>query len=416
MAKIETTSTEAYGTAMPVFELANNAGAWKVKGTGKNYVSGIVPKTITQTRKDIKEWLSAQQLATAAENAKRYPLYNLYAEIQKDLHLRSQINNRMLKSLSRAFVIKDKNGKINQELTDLLNNQNWVYGINKAILETVYNGHSLVELNYENEKLTTTLIPRQNVDPVNGLIFFDYTDDGKKVEYRKQKEYGSWLMEFGDNKDLGLLNGCVPHVLFKRFAQSCWSELAEIYGIPPRVMKTNTQDKTMVNRAKQMMTDMGSAAWFIIDDSESFEFAKGVTTNGDVYKNLITLCNNEMSMGISGAVVGQDTANGSNAKETASISIVQDLVDSDLTLLEQHWNTTVIPGLVLLGIVPEGVSFGFDPTEDLTELWKMTVQAANFLEVDPAWVKTKFGIEVVGAKKTEPANKLSLSIEDGFFV
>jgi phage gp29-like protein len=383
------------------------------KGTGKNYVSGIVPKTITQTRKDIKEWLSAQQLATA-ENAKRYPLYNLYAEIQKDLHLRSQINNRMLKSLSRAFVIKDKNEKIDQELTDLLNNQNWVYGINKAILETVYNGHSLVELNYENEKLTTTLIPRQNVDPVNGLIFFDYTDDGKKVEYRKQKEYGSWLMEFGDNKDLGLLNGCVPHVLFKRFAQSNWSELAEIYGIPPRVMKTNTQDRTMVNRAKQMMTDMGSAAWFIIDDSESFEFAKGVTTNGDVYKNLITLCNNEMSMGISGAVVGQDTANGSNAKETTSISIVQDLVDSDLTLLEQHWNTTVIPGLVLLGIIPEGVSFGFDPTEDLTELWKMTTEAAAFLEIDPNWVKTKFGIEVVGAKKTDPS-KLSLNIPESFF-
>lgn len=415
MAKIETTSTEVYGNAMPVFELANNAGAWKVKGTGKNYISGIVPKTVTQTRKDIKEWLSAQQLATAPENAKRYPLYNLYAEIQKDLHLRSQINNRMLKSLSRAFVIKDKNGKIDEELTTLLNNQNWVYGINKAILETVYNGHSLIELNYENENLTSTLIPRQNIDPVNGYLFLDYTDD-KKIEYRKQKEYGSWLMEFGDPKDLGLLNGCVPQVLFKRFAQSCWSELAEIYGIPPRVMKTNTQDRTMVNRAKQMMTDMGSAAWFIIDDSESFEFAKGVATNGDVYKNLITLCNNEMSMGISGAVVGQDTTNGSNAKETASISIVQDLVDSDLTLLEQHWNTTVIPGLVLLGIVPEGVSFGYDPTEDLTELWKMTTEAAAFLEIDPAWVKTKFGIEVVGAKKTEPTNKLSLSIEDGFFV
>lgn len=415
MAKIETTSTEAYGTAMPVFELANNAGAWKVKGTGKNYISGIVPKTISQTRKDIKEWLSSQSMALAAENAKRYPYYNLIAEILKDLHLRSQINNRMLKSLSRPFVIKDKNGKINEELTSLLNNQNFVYGINKAILETVYYGHSLIEFNYVNNVLTTALIPRQNIDPVNGYLFLDYTDD-KKIEYRKQKEYGSWLMEFGDPKYLGLLNGCVPHVLFKRFAQSCWSELAEIYGIPPRVMKTNTQDRTMVNRAKQMMTDMGSAAWFIIDDSESFEFAKGVATNGDVYKNLITLCNNEMSMGISGAVVGQDTANGSNAKETASISIVQDLVDSDLTLLEQHWNTTVIPGLVLLGIVPEGVSFGFDPTEDLTELWKMTVQAANFLEVDPTWVKTKFGIEVVGAKKTEPANKLSLSIEDGFFV
>lgn len=399
----------------PIFELAGQ-GVWKVKGTGKNYVSGIVPKTITQTRKDIKEWLSAQQMATAAENAKRFPLYNLFAEIQKDLHLRSQINNRMLKSLSKAFVIKDKSGTVNEELTLLLNTQNWVYSINKAILETVYNGHSLVEFNYVNEQLTVSLIPRQNVDPINGLIFYDYTDDGKKLEYRKQKEYGSWLMEFGDGKDLGLLNGCVPHVLFKRFAQSCWSELAEIYGIPPRVMKTNTQDSVMVNRAKKMMTDMGSAAWFIIDDSESFEFAKGVTTNGDVYKGLITLCNNEMSMGISGAVVGQDTENGSNAKESTSISIVQDLVDSDLTLLEQYWNTTVIPGLVLLGIIPEGSTFGFDPSEDLAELWKMTVQAANFLDIDPVWVKTKFGIEVTGVKTADASSKLSLNIGESFFV
>lgn len=415
MGKIGNFLSNPFGKKVNTAELAANTNPVP-KGTGKNYVSGIVPKTVTQTRKDIKEWLNAQQMATAAENAKRYPLYNLYAEIQKDLHLRSQINNRMLKSLSRAFVIKDKNGKIDDDLTALLNNQDWVYGINKAILETVYNGHSLIELNYVNDKLSTSLIPRQNVDPVTGLIFLDYTDDGKKIEYRKQKEYGSWLMEFGDYKDLGLLNGCVPHVLFKRFGQSCWSELAEIYGIPPRVMKTNTQDRVMVNRAKQMMTDMGSAAWFIIDDSESFEFAKGVSTNGDVYKNLITLCNNEMSMGISGAVVGQDTANGSNAKESTSISIVQDLVDSDLTLLEQHWNSTVIPGLVLLGIVPEGVVFGFDQTEDLGQLWKMTVEAANFLEVDPEWVKTKFGIEVTGTKKADTSSKLSLNIGDGFFV
>ncbi|WP_446662918.1 phage portal protein family protein, partial [Flavobacterium psychrophilum] len=35
-----------------------------------------------------------------------------------------------------------------------------------------------------------------------------------------------------------MLNKAVSHVLFKRFAQSCWSELCEIYGIPPRVLKT----------------------------------------------------------------------------------------------------------------------------------------------------------------------------------
>lgn len=406
---------EAFGKKVDVTELAAQPDV-KPKGAGKNYISGIVPKTISQTRKDIKDWLSAQQMALAAENAKRYPYYNLIAEILKDLHLRSQINNRMLKSLSKPFVLKDKAGKTNDELTLLFNNKAFVYGVNKAILETVYYGHSLIEFNYNGLELTTTLIPRQNVDPVAGLIFYDYTDDGKKVEYRKQKEYGSWLMEFGEQKDLGLLNGCVPHVLFKRFAQSCWSELAEIYGIPPRVMKTNTQDAVMTNRAKKMMQDMGSAAWFIIDDSESFEFAKGVNTNGDVYKNLIQLCNNEMSMGISGAVVGQDTVNGTSAKETVSISIVQDLVDSDLTLLEQAWNTTVIPGLVALGILPEGTTFGYDPTEDLQQLWKMTTEAANFLDIDPEWVKTKFGLQVLGVKKTDTSTKLNFNVTESFFV
>ena len=54
--------------------------------------------------------------------------------------------------------------------------------------------------------------------------------------------------------------------------------------------------------------------------------------------------------------------------------------------------------------------------EDLEQLWKMTVEAANFLEVDPEWVKTKFGIEVTGTKKADTSSKLSLNIGESFFV
>ena len=72
-------------------------------------------------------------------------------------------------------------------------------------------------------------------------------------------------MEFGSPRNYGLLNKAVPHALFKKFAHSCWSELCEIYGIPPRYIKTNTQDPEMLDRAEQMLRDMGSAAYFIID-------------------------------------------------------------------------------------------------------------------------------------------------------
>lgn len=382
---------------------------------GTSYVPTIAPKTISRTRQDIKNWNDALNMANNVDQAKRFPLYNLYDNIMVDLHLQSQINNRMLKSLSQPFIMKDLSGKVNQDLTDLLQNKKWIYQVNKAILETLFYGHSLGEFDYQLGELVFNLIPRQNIDPVKGFLYYDYADD-KKIVYKEQKEYGSWLLEFGNKNDYGLLNGCVPHVLFKRFAQSCYSELCEIYGIPPRVLKTNTQDRTMVTRGEKMLKDMGSAAWFIIDENESFEFAQGVSTNGDVYKGLLAVCNNEMSMGISGAVVGQDTKNGSNSKEKTSIGILQDLVDSDLGLIEQAWNSTIIPALKILGIITGDAIYAYPQAVDLDKLWKMTTDAAQFLEVDPVWVNDTFGVKVLGAKKTAEPAKLSLNMGEGFFV
>lgn len=396
-----------------VTELAATEKALTKKGN--SYVPAIAPKSISQTRKDIKNWTDALNMAQNVDQPKRFPLYNLYREIMLDLHLQSQVNNRLLKTLAQSFVIKDASGTINVELTALLNSKKWVNDVNKAIVETRFYGHSMGEFNYVNNQLTFDLIPRQNVDPLKGLLYFDYTED-KFIKYREIKEYNSWLLEFGSNDDFGLLNGVVPHVLFKKFAQSCWSELCEIYGIPPRVLKTNTQDKTLVSRGEKMLTDMGSAAWFIIDQTEAFEWAKGVDTNGDVYKNLIQLCNNEMSMGISGANVGQDTVNGSNSKETISVGLLEELIQSDLFLIEQYWNSKIIPALKLLGIITQDVTFGYPPAEDLDALWKRTTEAANFLEVDPKWVNDTFGVKVVGAKKESESAKLNLNINPDFFV
>ncbi|WP_281233492.1 phage portal protein family protein [Flavobacterium gelatinilyticum] len=413
---ITTFFREAWGRKV---ETTQDLGA-KTPNQGSTHIQNIVPKTISQTRQDIKNYVDAQNAAQVEENPKFYPIQNLYDNILRDLHLQSQVNNRMLKSLSRAFSIKNADGTTNEELTTLLQNKGFVFQINQSILGTIYRRHSLGEFSYKivNKELVLTFdtIARQNVDPRSGYLYYDYTDD-KKIKYREQAEYGSWLIEFGEkNTTLGLLDGCVPMVLFKRFANSCHSELCEIYGIPPRVMKTNTQDPVMVARAKKMMQDMGTAAYFIIDDSESFDFAKGVTTDGEVYTTLKTHCNNEISMGVSGTVVGQDTKNGSNGKEKTSIGILEDLVDSDLSLIEQCWRDTVIPALQVLGVLPAGVMYKYDATEDLAQLWKMVTEAAAFLEIDPKWIEQKFGIKVLGTKKTDSETKLSLNLSESFFV
>ena len=165
----------------------------------------------------------------------------------------------------------------------------------------------------------------------------------------------------------------------------------------------------MLNRAEAMMRDMGAAAYFIIDETEKFEWAQGVATNGDVYKNLIQLCNNEISMPISGAIIGQDTVNGNRSKEQASQNLLDDLVQADLSLIEQEWNSKILKSLQLIGFIPQGeYYFEYDKAEDLDKLFGYTKDLLNAgKEVDEKWITDKFGVPITGERQNQNPQKLS---------
>lgn len=357
-------------------------------------------KSMSRVRQDISSWNRALAMYYA-EDPRTYALQLLFNEIMLDAHLASQIENRKQQIFSADFVLKNSKGDADDEQTALLRSLKAFRTLTNLVLDAQYYGYSVAELSLVNSKPEVLCIPRTNIVPQKGLFFPDYTDELKFINYRNMPEYGTWILEFNNN-DSGLLNKAVPHVLFKRFAQSCWSELCEIYGIPPRVMKTNTQDSVMLTRAETMMKDMSSAAWFIIDETESFEFAKSVDTNGDVYNNLINLCSNELSMLISGAVIGQDTVNGSRSKDESAQEMLWLLVQSDMNQVAMEWNQTILPALVKIGILKPGLVFEFIPAEDTNTLWSRTKDALPFYTIDPEWVKDKFGIEITGERQISP--------------
>lgn len=400
--------------------LPKKISATSAKTSNTGLVNQIAQKSISRVRQDVASWNTALTMARKAEKPKRFLLYNLYDEISIDGLLRSQLSNRFLKSLAATFIISDKSGKVNDEVTAFLQDKIFVNEINKAILETRTHEHSVIELerigDIANNDLKCTLIKRQNIEPKEGLFYPDYSED-KFVKYREMKEYGTFILEFGDVDGLGLLNCAVPHVLFKRFAQSCWSELCEIAGIPPRVMKTDTQNTAMLRRAERMMKDMGAAAWFIIDESEKFEWAESSKATGEVYQKLMTFCNNEISMLISGAVMGQDTKNGSRSKESAMQDTLQTLVDSDLSLVEQYWNSSVLPALANIGVIPKDLVFSYPESEDVAQLWKMTNEAlGNGYDMDLEWANKTFGFQLTGIRqKTNPTSPIKQNFDADFF-
>ena len=377
------------------------------------YVTKIVPKTVTRTRADIALWKSALRAADNVENPRRTRLQRLYADIMQDAHLTSLVELRVLSLLGTPFTLK-RDGEVDEECTALLASAAWKRDIDRFAWEELLYGHSLIELTTSPDGTPqVTLLPRTNVVPEQGVLLLS-EDDGDGIRYREAREYGTWILEFGSRTEYGLLNKAVPHVLFSRFAQSCWSELCEIYAIPPRVLKTNTQDPEMLDRAEQMMREMGAAAWFIIDTNEEFSFAKGADTNGDVYNNLIRVCKEASSLLICGAQLGQDTLNGNRSKEESSQKLFDKIIQADRTRVQGYWNEIILPALVRIGIVPAGLTYEYQQEEDLEKLWQQTHQAMQYFHVEREWIRNKFGIEVTGEKETG-ALSVPLAARDGFF-
>lgn len=356
-------------------------------------VNRVVKRVISQTQRDISDWRWSKQLALSPTDQKVYLLQDIFTGISDDARLTSQYNNRREQTISAPFEIITQQQKIDQKLTDAIQEFPFLVDLLGYIWDSEWYGCSVIEQSVRNGIKTIDLIDRRNITPLNGRFYPDVSMN-KYIEYRDVTEYGKWILEFNSGH-IGTLDKLVPHVFFKKFAQSCWSELCEIYGIPPRVMKTETRDPAMLDRAEKMMNEIGAAAWFIIDKTEEFDFANGANTNGDVYNNLIKLCNDEMSMLVSGAIIGQDTKNGNESKEKISISLLDRLVNADKRMVETYMNNIVIPSWYRIGWIPATTSrFRFKAAEDTDTLWEYTKSLLPHKNVDNDFIQEKFGVKV----------------------
>lgn len=369
------------------------------QGREKFIAAVIKSRTPIVHRKDISDWQNAKQAALRVDNPRFSQLQELFDYIMDDAHLYSQVQLRKSKVLRSEFAIVNENGDTNDQATETLKNMPATRRLINAILDAQLYGYTLTELDPHPDNpdpLGVVEIDRRHIDPKNGFVLID-TADTAGIPYRELREFGTYILEFRAD-DLGILDKAVPHVLFKRFAQSCWSEFCEVCGMPPRVIKTNTQDPNLRDKYLEMLSNYGSGANGVIDIDDEMIFVSTNASNGEAYESLIRLCSNELSLLINGAVLGQDTRYGSNSKEQTSSDLNDEIVEADMSAVEVAMNTVVLPALVVLGFIPAGHRFKFQEQEDADQLFSQTMQAAQHFDIDPEWVKKKFGIEVTGFK------------------
>ncbi len=378
----------------------------------KSMLIELVAKTQYLTKKDINTWRQAWQMAINIENPQRSNLYDVYTDVDIDLHLSGCVGQRRDFVLKKSFKLVDFNTqKEDKNITELFEEE-WFKNFCEEILNSRYWGHSLVQLGDivsvigKKKFADITLVPRKHVIPEYGVIVKEVGDEPKKgIDYRTGS-IADWVIEAGGKKDLGLFLKCAPQTLPKKNMLGFWDAFGEMFGMPIRIGKTTSRDSKEITKVERMLSDMGAAAWGLFPEGTEIEIKE--TQRGDafeVYDKRVERANSEISKGILNQTMTIDNG-ASKSQGEVHLEIFQNVVERDADFVKDIVNNKLIPIMSKHGFGVEKYKFQWDESIDYTPEQQIqidTLMVQNF-DIDPQYFAKKYNIPIIGKKEASDTN------------
>jgi hypothetical protein len=360
---------------------------------------------VRRLRQDVNKWREALDKAENVHYPDRTQLLNIYADIVLDLHLSAVMQTRLNNTLGRPFKLQDKSGKENAEATELLKKP-WFIKFCTFALEKIYYGHSLIEfpLPVDGEFQDCDLVNRQYVSPELGLV---RSMPGVIVGtlYREDAAFTPWLIEVGDEADLGLLNKCATMALYKKNVAGSWADFTEIFGMPFRSIKTEATGDDL-DELNDLLRDMGQNSYGVFPDDVEIEFIAAPTANERLYDTFIERANSELSKAILGQTMTTD-AGSSRAQSEVHERVAGSYTKADSDFLAGLINTKLLPFLVQHGYQVQGLRFGWDDTEQLSkaEHFKIVqgIMQTSGYKMERKWLEDTFNVKLADEPAPAPA-------------
>ena len=374
----------------------------------KSLVIMLNQQTQSLTKQDVARWRRAWAMALNIENPKRGALYSIYTDTLVDLHLTGCFIQRYHKTLLKAFVIVDKNGKEDKETLKIFKSK-WFHHFLLRALESIGWGHSLIQLddviidaNGVMKFSDVELVPREHVCPEYGVLLRDRSDSPDQGISYREGALADWCVEVGDSHDLGLLLKCAPQALAKKNMTTYWDVFGEIFGMPMRVGTTTSQNPADRKQIEVMLEEMGAAGWALFPEGTTIEIKE--SSRGDaynVYDRRIDRANSEMSKGVLGQTMTIDNGSSKSQSET-HLEVFENICAADARLIEYVVNDDLIPKMIRLGFPLAGLTFKWDdaatysPAEQ-RELERVLLQ---YFDIDPQYFVDKYKIPINGVKQS----------------
>lgn len=295
----------------------------------------ITVRSIDRSKKTLDSWRVALIAAESVVQPVRQRLYDIYAEVYLDEHLRSVIDQRRL-ALTRTRLTFKRNGEEVDAITALIGKRFFRQAL-RHIVDARFWGYSLIMIDFAGHQ--TKLVSRPHVLPHTHLVApTPYDTTG--IDYTAAP-YDTLYMDVGEEDDLGLLISACPLVLLKRGDVLDWATFNELYGQPLRKGTYNPLDPAQKTQLEQALASMGSVAHVVVPEGAKIEFVESGQKAGaaQTFEGLASRCDKGLSkLFVGQTMTTEDGASKSQGEvhERVADSIAKDDQDHVLGYLNEQ--------------------------------------------------------------------------------
>ena len=360
-------------------------------------------------KRDLAEWRRAQQLAINVDQPNRQRLYDIYRDVELDLHLSGCIGQLQGYIMGKSFKLTKPDGDPDPEALRYFETA-WFKQLVRYILQARYWGHSLIELGdvvTREDGLKTfdgvELIPRKHVIPEYGRVTRDPGMSWESGIPYREAPYSDWLIEVGARDDLGLYLKAATSTIPKKYALAFWDAFAEMFGLPIRIAKTASRDQKDIDSLAKMMDQMGYKAWAVLPEESSIELKESARSDAyNVYDKRVERANSELSKLI--LYVTMTIEDGASLSQSqVHYKILENLIYEIADTVRDVVNDQLIPKMAKLGFPVAGLRFDWDDPVDYTPEQQKAFEEMilNNYEVDGSYFEDKYGLPV-GERRQDP--------------
>lgn len=334
--------------------ITNLFGGAKIKNAApvekkrKRIYSQLVRQRSYRTELEMDKLGEAIESAKDPERPNRDSLLSIYNQIQKDRHLKSQVETA-INEIQQSEYQLSIDGNANEELKDLFDAE-WFDDFIQYAAEAEFWAHSLIEFPEVNEARVFDdcfLIDRENVEPVKGDVIINKMTD-TRLPYRENMDELNLIEIFG-KENLGIFEYAAEEVILKKYARTDWSQSSERYGMPFLDYATDVEDKKELDRIEEMCANFASNGYIVRGKDDLVEIKQA--QSGDFYKiymESIEFSNKENSKLVNGQTA---TAESQAFVGTAEVHerIMGVFTRARLRRIQNHVNGKLIPLMIAAG-------------------------------------------------------------------